>query len=33
MLRKVFDRDSAGEYGPMFDQDVRIQKGVLSFAQ
>lgn len=33
MLRRVFDRDSAGEYGPTFDQDVRVEKGVLSFAQ
>jgi CRISPR-associated protein Cas5d len=33
MLRRVFDRDSAGLYGPSFDQDVRIERGVLSFAQ
>lgn len=33
MLRRVFDRDSAGQYGPTFDQDVRVEKGVLSFAQ
>ncbi len=33
MLRGVFDRESAGAYGPTFDQDVRIQRGVLSFAQ
>jgi CRISPR-associated protein Cas5d len=33
MLRRVFDRDSSGQYGPTFDQDVRIEKGVLSFAQ
>jgi CRISPR-associated protein Cas5d len=33
MLRRVFDRDSAGQYDPKFDQDVRIEKGVLSFAQ
>ena len=33
MLRRVFDRDSAGLYGPTFDQDVHVEKGVLSFAQ
>jgi CRISPR-associated protein Cas5d len=33
MLRSVFDRDSAGKYGPRFDQNVRIERGVLSFAQ
>lgn len=33
MLRRVFDRDSAGQYGPSFDQNVRIEKGVLFFAQ
>lgn len=33
MLRRVFDRDSSGRYGPTFDQNVRIEKGVLSFAQ
>jgi CRISPR-associated protein Cas5d len=33
MLRRVFDRDSAGVYAPSFDQDVRVEKGVLSFAQ
>jgi len=33
MLRRVFDRESAGQYGPTFDQDVRIERGVLSFAQ
>jgi CRISPR-associated protein Cas5d len=33
MLRRVFDRDSAGQYGPSFDRDVRVEKGVLSFAQ
>jgi CRISPR-associated protein Cas5d len=33
MLRRVFNRDSAGEYGPTFDQDVKIERGVLSFAQ
>ena len=27
MLRRVFDRDSAGQYGPTFDQDVRVEKG------
>jgi CRISPR-associated protein Cas5d len=32
MLQRVFDRDSAGQYGPTFNQDVRIEKGVLSFA-
>jgi hypothetical protein len=32
MLRRVFDRESAGKYDPSFDQDVRIEKGVLSFA-
>jgi CRISPR-associated protein Cas5d len=32
MLRRVFDRDSAGKYGPIFDQNVRVEKGVLSFA-
>jgi len=29
MLRRVFDRDSAGQYGPTFDQDVRVEKGVF----
>jgi CRISPR-associated protein Cas5d len=33
MLRRVFDRDFAGRYDPSFDQDVRIERGVLSFAQ
>jgi CRISPR-associated protein Cas5d len=33
MLRRVFDRDSAGQYAPQFDQDVRIEKGVLHFAE
>lgn len=33
MLRRVFDRDSTGVYGPSFDQDVRVEKGVPSFAQ
>lgn len=33
MLRRVFDRDSAGLYGPTFDQNVQVKKGVLSFAQ
>jgi CRISPR-associated protein Cas5d len=33
MLRRVFDRDSAGRYDPFFDQDVRVERGVLSFAQ
>lgn len=32
MLRRVFDRECAGQYGPTFDQNVRIEKGVLSFA-
>ncbi len=32
MLRRVFDRDSMGQYGPKFDQDVCIKKGILSFA-
>lgn len=32
MLRRVFSRDSAGEYAPVFEQDVRIERGVLSFA-
>ena len=32
MLRRVFDRDFSGEYAPAFDQDVRIERGVLSFA-
>lgn len=33
MLRRVFDRDSAGLYGPTFDQNVHVRRGVLSFAQ
>ena len=33
MLRRVFNRESAGQYGPVFDQEVRVEKGVLSFAQ
>lgn len=33
MLRRVFDRDSQGQYGPLFDQAVCVKKGVLSFAQ
>jgi CRISPR-associated protein Cas5d len=33
MLRRVFNKDSAGLYGPVFDQDVKVEKGVLSFAQ
>ncbi len=33
MLRRVFDRESAGQYSPTFDQNVRVEKGVLSFAQ
>ena len=33
MLRRVFDRDSAGLYGPTFDRDVQVEKGVLFFAQ
>jgi CRISPR-associated protein Cas5d len=32
MLRRVFDRESEGRYGPVFDHDVRIEKGVLTFA-
>jgi CRISPR-associated protein Cas5d len=33
MLRRVFDRDSAGQYGPTFEQDVRVEKGTLSFVK
>jgi CRISPR-associated protein Cas5d len=33
MLHRVFDRDSSGKYGPEFRQDVRIEKGVLRFAE
>jgi len=33
MLRRVFNQDSMGKYSPWFDQNVRIEKGVLSFAQ
>lgn len=33
MLHRVFDCDSSGQYAPTFDQDVRIEKGVLSFAE
>lgn len=33
MLYRVFDRDSAGQYGPTFNQNVRIEKGILTFAQ
>lgn len=33
MLRRVFDKDSEGLYGPVFDQDVKVKKGVLCFAQ
>lgn len=33
MLHRVFDQDSNGQYGPQFRRDVRIQKGVLSFAE
>jgi len=33
MLRRVFDRESAGQYGPSFDQDVRVEKGILSYAK
>lgn len=33
MLRRVFDRDADGQYGPTFDQNVRIDKGVLCFAK
>lgn len=33
MLRRVFDKDSNGQYGPSFDHSVRIEKGVLTFAQ
>jgi CRISPR-associated protein Cas5d len=32
MLRRVFSRDSAGEYAPTFEQNARIEKGVLSYA-
>lgn len=32
VLYRVFSRDSMGEYAPMFEQNVRIEKGVLSFA-
>jgi len=32
MLRRVFDRDSDGQYQPFYEQDVRIEKGVLNFA-
>src|SRR5258708_10041599 len=30
MLHRVFDQDSAGQYGPQFKQDVRIEKGAVS---
>ena len=33
MLHRVFDRDSAGKYEPTFNQNVRVDKGVLTFAQ
>jgi CRISPR-associated protein Cas5d len=32
MLRRVFDRDTEGQYDPAFDHDVRIVNGVLCFA-
>lgn len=32
MLRRVFSRDFSGEYAPAFEQDVRVERGVLSFA-
>ena len=32
MLRRVFDSDTEGKYAPSFDQDARVEKGVLSFA-
>ena len=33
MLHRVFDQDSGGKYGPQFRQDVRIEKGSLSYAE
>ena len=32
MLRSVFNKDSAGKFGPTFVQNVNVLKGVLSFA-
>ena len=33
MLRRVFNSESGGKFGPTYDQNVQIEKGVLSFAE
>lgn len=33
MLHSVFDAPNGGRYAPRFQQDVRIEKGVLTYAQ
>lgn len=33
MLHSVFDAPSGGKYAPRFQQDVRIDKGILTYAQ
>jgi CRISPR-associated protein Cas5d len=33
MLFRVFDSDANGKYAPQFRQDLRIEKGVLRYAQ
>jgi CRISPR-associated protein Cas5d len=33
MLVSVWDRANAGGYGPRFAQDVRVERGVLTFAE
>jgi len=33
MLHRVFDRDSEGQYGPEYHQNVQVKNGRLTFAQ